>query len=113
MLTDAAIASFADAVFNDAPAVEVLEAYSNYGAVPRRFESAIDLSQYIEKSLSTPKGMAYFFVVYPDRTGRPVRKKIHLKPNSIPGETFRYTWEGWGLISIIFEHADQQGLLFR
>jgi hypothetical protein len=46
MLTDAAIASFADAVFDDAPAVEVLEAYSNYGAVPRSFESATNRKFY-------------------------------------------------------------------
>ena len=108
MLTDTAIASFANAVFDDAPSVEVLEAFSNYGAVPRLFESAIDLTQYIKESLSTPKRMAYFFVVYPDMAGRPIRKQIHRKPDSIPGETFRYTWEGWGLISVIFEHADQQ-----
>jgi hypothetical protein len=108
MLTDTAIASFANAIFEDAPSVEVLEAYSNYGEVPRRFESAIDLTRYIRDSLSAPKGMAYFFVVYPDMAGRPIRKRIDLKPNSVPGETFRYTWEGWGLISVIFKHADQQ-----
>jgi hypothetical protein len=108
MLTDTAIASFANAVFDAAPGVEVLEAYSNYGAVPRRFASAIDLTRYIKEALSTPKGMAHFFVIYPDVAGRPIHKKIHLNPNSIPGETFRYTWEGWGQISVIFEHADQQ-----
>jgi hypothetical protein len=53
-------------------------------------------------------------VVYPDMAGRPIRKEMHLKPNSIPGETFRYTWEGWGLISVIFEHTNQtKAHLFR
>ncbi len=106
-LTDAEISSFANAVF-DVPRVEVLEAYSSYGKVPRHFESASQLAQYIQQSLSTQKGMAYFFVVYPDMAGRPMRKKIQLKPNSVPGETFRYTWEGWGLISVIFQNADHE-----
>lgn len=85
---DAAIDSFANAVF--APrGVEVLEAYSSYGKIARRFESANQLAQY-------------------DMAGRPMRKKIQLKPNSVPGETFRYTWEGWGLISVIFQNADHK-----
>jgi hypothetical protein len=108
MLNDTAIASFANAIFDDEPSVEVLEAYSNCGEVPRRFESASDLTRYIKDSLSAPKGMAYFFVVYPDMAGRPIRKRIDLKPNSVPGETFRYTWEGWGLISVIFKQGDQE-----
>jgi hypothetical protein len=103
--TDAAVESFANAVFAS-HSVEVLEAYSNYGAVPRRFESANELAQYIKESLSTPKGMAHFFVVYSDMNGRPIRKKIQLKPNSVPGQTYRYTWEGWGLISVIFKNPD-------
>jgi len=85
---DAAIDSFANAVF--APrGVEVLEAYSSYGKIARRFESANQLAQY-------------------DMAGRPMRKMIQLKPNSVPGETFRYTWEGWGLISVIFQNADHK-----
>jgi hypothetical protein len=105
--TDAAIDSFANAVF--APrGVEVLEAYSSCGKVARRFESANQLAQYIKESLITQRGMAYFFVVYPDMAGHPMRKKIQLKPNSVPGETFRYTWEGWGLISVIFQNADHK-----
>jgi hypothetical protein len=102
-----AIESFANAVF-DSHSVEALEAYSSYGVFPRRFESADQLAQYIKESLSTPKGIAYFFVVYPNMDGRPIRKKIQLKPNSAPGETFRYAWEGWGLISVILRNADHQ-----
>lgn len=103
---NAAIESFANAVFDTHS--EVLETYSNYGALPRRFESANQLAQYIMELLSTRNGMAYFFVVYSDMGGRPVCNKIQLKPNSVPGETFRYTWEGWGLISVIFKNADHQ-----
>jgi hypothetical protein len=103
--TEAAIESFANAVF--APrSVEVLEAYSNYGVVPRRFESASQLVQYIKESLSIPNGMAHFFVLYSDMNGRPIRKKIQLKPNVVPGQTYRYTWESWGLISVIFKNPD-------
>ncbi len=106
-LTDTEITSFANAVF-DTPGVDVLEAYSIYGKVPRQFESAIELVQYINESLSTRKGMAYFFVVYPDMVGRAIRKKIHLKHDAVPGESFRYTWEWWGLISVIFDYPDQR-----
>jgi len=86
-LTHNEIASFAKAVF-DAPGVKVLEAYSHYERVPRRFESATELAQYIKESISTRRGMAYFFVVYPYMAGLPMGKKIHLKPNAVPGESF-------------------------
>jgi hypothetical protein len=105
--TDAAIESFANAVFNK-HSVEVLEAYSNYGVVPRAFGSASQLAQYLKESLSTTKGMAHFFVVYSDMNVHPISKKIQLKPNAVPGQTYRYTWEDWGLISVIFKHGDQQ-----
>jgi len=51
-LTHKEIASFANAVF-DAPRAKVLEAYSNYGKIPRRFASTIELAQYIKDSIST------------------------------------------------------------
>jgi hypothetical protein len=106
ILTDTAIASIANAVFVT-PGAEVLEAYSDFGAIPRRLDSVDELVRYIHDKLSFPQGMAYFFVVYPDMAGCAVRKTINLKPNSVPGQTFRYTWEGWGLISVILRHAEQ------
>lgn len=106
ILTDLAIDSIAAAVF-EKPGVEVLEAYSDFELTPRRFESAQQLVRFIKERLSVPKGIAYFFVVYPDMAGRATRKTINLKPGSVPGKTVRYTWEGWGLISVILEYADQ------
>src|SRR6266852_5032538 len=112
ILTDSAIASIANAVFAT-PGAEVLEAYSDFGAIPRRLDSVDELVHYISDKLSVPQGMAYFFVVYPDMAGRAVRRTINLKPNSVPGQTFRYSWEGWGLISVILRHVDQPSHISR
>jgi hypothetical protein len=112
ILTDSAIASIANAVFA-ARGAEVLEAYSDFGAIPRRFNSVDELIQHINGKLSVPRGTAYFFVVYPDMAGAALMKTIKLKANSVPGQTFRYTWEGWGLISVILRHADQSNLISR
>ena len=84
ILTDSTIASIANAVFAT-PGAEVLEAYSDFGAISRRLDSVDELVHYINDKLSVPQGKAYFFVVYPDMAGHAVRKTINLKTNSVPG----------------------------
>jgi hypothetical protein len=89
----------AEAVFSvDNP--QVVEAYSEYDLEPISFNSSLELAHYIKKKLSLPKGLAYIFVVYPDMKGQAVKKSIELNPLKVPNHKFRYTWEGWGLISI-------------
>jgi hypothetical protein len=105
MLTDQVIESLAVAVF-EKPAAWVVEAYSDFDAPPRQFTSPSELAQYAKERLSSTNASAFFFVIYPDMGGRAVRKTIHLKPGSVPGHKLRYTWEGWGLISIILERGD-------
>ena len=99
MLTDAAIDAVAAAVFR-APDPWVAEAYSAYDKEPLFFSSKDELASYFRITLAEPQGHAFVFVVYPDMKGRAVRETIKLKPGSVPGYSTRYTWQGWGLISI-------------
>jgi hypothetical protein len=82
------------------PAPFVVEAYSRPDHEPIEFVSPDQLSDYIESNVSEPRGLAFVFVVYPDMGVRPVRQTIHLDPRHCPGQKLRYTWEGWGLISV-------------
>jgi hypothetical protein len=104
-LTDSAIAAFAAAVF-EKPDPWVAEAYSDFDAEPLQFGSAGDIVTFTQRKLAVPKGLAFFFVVYPDMRGRAVRETIRLKPGTVPGHELRYTWRGWGLISIQLTTAD-------
>jgi hypothetical protein len=89
----------AEAVFAvDKP--QVVVAYSEYDMEPITFSSSAELAQYIKQKLSFPKGLAYIFVVYPDMEGQAIRKQIELNPIKVPNHKFRYTWDGWGLISV-------------
>jgi hypothetical protein len=98
-LTEQAIDTIASAIF-EVPGAQVFEAYSDFDKEPRRFASADELGRYVKDRISTPDGMAHVFVVYPDMAGRAVRKMIQLDPAKVPEHTIRYTWEGWGLISV-------------
>jgi hypothetical protein len=98
-ISESGIDCLTEAVFAvDNP--QVVEAYSEYDLDPISFSSSSELSNYIKQKLSFPKGLAYIYVVYPDMEGQAIKKKIELNQLEIPGHKFRYTWEGWGLISI-------------
>ena len=106
-LTDSAIAAVVGAVF-EKPDPWVAEAYSEYDAEPLLFRSESEMVSYAQRKLAVPSGLAFFFLVYPDMRGRAVRETIRLKPGSVPGHQLRYTWQGWGLISIQLTKADQR-----
>lgn len=78
----------------------VVEAYSEYDYEPISFNCPLELSAYIKQKISNPKGLAHLFVVYPDMEGKAIKRRIELNPLKAPNYKFRYTWEGWGLISI-------------
>jgi hypothetical protein len=98
-LTPSAVDLIAAGVFSK-PAPLVIEAYSAPDQEPLSFSSQSELTAYFETQISDPRGLAFVFVVYPDMRGRPVRKTIHLDPKHCPGQKLRYSWDGWGLISI-------------
>lgn len=98
-LTEQSVDTIASAIF-EVPGAAVFEAYSDFDKEPRQFASANELGRYIKDAISAPSGMAHVFVVYPDMAGRAVRKMIRLDPVKIPEHAIRYTWEGWGLISV-------------
>ena len=106
VLSDQAIQSIAAAVFQCADPW-VVEAYSDFDVLPLQFEAPEALAQYARRKLAKPKGSAFLFVTYPDMGGMAVRQTIELKPGSIPGHKLRYTWEGWGLISVLLERGDR------
>jgi hypothetical protein len=106
LLPDSAIKTMAAAVFAR-PDPWVSEAYSAFDVEPRQFSSTDELADYIRTTVAEPRGLAYFFVLYPDMAGRAVRETIRLKPGSVPGHKLRYTWQGWGLISVQLVRDDQ------
>jgi hypothetical protein len=89
------------------PGVWVAEANSDFDIAPRQFSTAGEMSDCAKERLSKARGSASFFVTYPDMGGRAILKTIHLNPGSVPGHALRYTWEGWGLISVLLTRGDQ------
>ncbi len=106
MLTGDVVEAVAAAVF-DGPDAWVAEAYSDLDVLPREFATASAFVSYARQRLSRPRGSASFFVTYSDMGGRAVRQTIQLSPGSVPGHTLRYTWQGWGLISVQLTRGDQ------
>lgn len=90
----------------------VAEAFSAFDKKPLQFSSASELAGFATRKLAAANGLAYCFVVYPDMRGRAVRETIRLKPGSVPGHRLRYTWQGWGLISLQLA-AEEAGMSSR
>jgi hypothetical protein len=98
-LSAAAIERIAAAIFSK-PGAEVLEAYSDYDREPLEFRSAAELTDYAKKRVLEERALAFIFVRYPDMGGSAIRETIHLRPGAVANHKLRYTWQGWGLISI-------------
>lgn len=98
-ITASAIEAISRGVFAR-PDPTIVEAYSEPDRQPQFFRSAPDLATYISDRVSQPRGLAHLLLLYPDMGGRLERETIHLDPKHCPGQKFRYTWQGWGLISI-------------
>jgi hypothetical protein len=105
-ITEVAVDAITSGVFAK-PDPLVVEAYSAPDQEPLKFTSHESLSRYVNLQISQPRGLAFVFVVYPDMGGRPVLETIHLDPQHCPGQKLRYTWNGWGLISIQLYGRDQ------
>lgn len=97
-LSDEAIEVVAAAAFNG-PDPLIAEQYSAFDQEPLVFEDASRLAGYIRSRLSQV-GHVMLFVAYRDMGGRMVKEFIRLNAASVDGHTHRYTWHGWGLISI-------------
>jgi len=105
-ITSSAVDAIAAGVFAK-PDPFVVEAYSAPDQEPLGFKSRDELADYMKAEVLKPRGLAYVFVVYPDMGGRPVRKTIQLDPHHCPGQKLRYTWDGWGLISVQLHGPEQ------
>jgi len=105
-VTPSVVNAVAAAIFAK-PEPFVAEAYSPPDKEPRRFMGEEELSEYMKAEVSRPRGLAYVFVVYPDMGGKPVLKTIHLDPKRCLGQKLRYTWDGWGLISVQLYGSEQ------
>ena len=94
-----AIELIAAAVFSK-PGAEVLEAYSDYDREPLEFRSATELADYAKEKVLKQRALAFVFVRYPDMRGSAILETIHLRPGAVANHKRRYTWQGWGLISV-------------
>lgn len=108
-LTENAVNAIAAAVFAK-PEPFVAEAYSLPGKAPLLFRSPEALADYAKRHLSAPNGHASFFVVYPDMLGIPVQEKILLSAGSPYEGQVRFTWRGWGLISVQLFSGENVGM---
>lgn len=82
------------------PRPTVVEAYSEFDQEPLIFREESDLDAYIERRFSQPKSHVHIIIVYEDMGGSIKKRKIELNGNKFKQHTFRYTWDGWGLISL-------------
>jgi hypothetical protein len=98
-LTAHAIDLIAAAVFSK-PGAEVLEAYSDHDREPLGFRSATELADYAKEKVLTQRALAFVFVRYPDMRGSAILDTIYLRPGAVTNHRRRYTWQGWGLISV-------------
>lgn len=94
-----AIQDISEAVFSKEDP-HVTETYSEFDAKPKVFSSAGQLANYITEKLDQPKGFVDLSIVYPEMGPMPLLRKVELDPKRVKGHSFRYTWDGWGLISM-------------
>ncbi len=98
-LSEEGIRELCEAIFAFEKPV-VVEAYSEFDRAPLSFNLTNDLATYIASKIENPKGLAHLFVVYPEMEGKPRLRRIKINSKKVANHKFRYTWEGWGLISI-------------
>jgi len=106
VLNEPAIETFAEAIFTE-PNALVLEAYFEFDKEPRQFHSTAELVDFVHSCFVRRGGYAHFFVVYPEMRGHPIRKTIYLDQSKVQDGKLRYTWEGWGLISVILQKEEK------
>lgn len=100
ILHESHIEALAAAVFAP-PGALVLEAYSEFDKEARQLHSPEQLAEFILLACKGKDRLAHFFVVYPDMMGQPMRETIHLDQTKVQKGRVRYTWSGWGLISVV------------
>jgi len=105
--TDEVVEAICDAIFT-VESTQVVETYSEYDQKPISFSNALELAKYILECLAKPNGLVDLSIVYPEMGSRPILKKIELDPKRVKEYKFRYTWGGWGLISVQISLSDQK-----
>lgn len=88
----------------DSPIVS--EAYSGFDANVVVFNSAEELSAYINQAREGGEKLFTFSVYYPDTQGSREVRKITLKPEACNGHKYRYGVGGWGVIQFQLEHQN-------
>ncbi|MFN0162678.1 MAG: hypothetical protein ACKVQQ_15710 [Burkholderiales bacterium] len=104
-MSEAARVAIANAIF-EIPQAWVAELSSDFDLPARRFEDAAELVAYLADRLARRRGAVALAVTYPDMLGHAESQLIQLTPGSVPGHSFRYTWEGWGLIIVHLSSGD-------
>jgi hypothetical protein len=99
-----AAAALVEAALNGAD--RAYEAYSEFEAPTRRFQSAEDVLTYVLKSRG--QGRRYFDIVvhYEGAGGKIDTHRFDLIPEKCQGAKWREKTEGWGLVSIQLTYQD-------
>jgi hypothetical protein len=85
------------AIFDQGPVI-VKQAYSGHDRNTVEFPDANALIEDLTHSEDRKPMFLHYAIYYPDAKGHVSERRIHLKPESCKGHTFRFCQEGWGLI---------------
>ena len=91
---------------------EVFESYSEFEQPLAQFASTTEVLKVFERRHTNGRRVdSVGLALYVAGSGpQPIIRHIALNPSSCGGATFRFTLEGWGLISIILQTASDSGL---
>lgn len=81
---------------------QLLEAYSRCDQPLRTFDTAATALDALERNGRASFGLVLYA---PEMGGRVEQRRITLNADAVPGATFRYSSEGWGLIHLQLEPA--------
>lgn len=97
------------AVF-DSGSPMVSEAYSAFDANIVVFNSAEEVTAYINNAREGGAKLLTFSVYYPDTQGFREVRKIILKPEACDGHKYRYSVGGWGVIQFHLEYQNDSSI---
>ena len=106
------VIGLADAVFElECPLV--FSAYSEFGHELRQLNSAEEVKAELVRWISEGRRHLSLAVWYPSMKGFARARRISVDPAKCAGHTFRYTYDGWGVIQLQLDLKRKPGIECR
>ena len=99
----------AEAIFAK-PGAAVAQAYSEVEQDTLHFRSPAELCAYAARLEADGASDVLLVVHYPDMAGQFAPTRVALDPAKCAGLTYRYVYEGWGLIRVYLRLSGGKGL---